>query len=210
MTSEKYILAMETGISGGSLAIFENETVLASWSGQNIVSRSEDVLENLSNLMNNNFMRPITFKGLIISKGPGSLTGLRIGRALALGFKTAYNCSLEATSLFKALSNQIEFSTQFEKLIVALKTNKNQITWQRFELREKGFERKFIETSDIKTCGSEDFFTNVQNRNCNIVTHFSSSVKEHDVDTDINFIEIKKDLAIILGLYSINNGQNKN
>jgi len=80
------ILAIETALAGGSLALYRDGDVYADVRG---VSRSEDVLPAINALLQKVELGIRDVKEIAVSLGPGSFTGIRIGIATALGLKAS-------------------------------------------------------------------------------------------------------------------------
>lgn len=90
MESKKDItLSIETAIGGGSLAFYKNETEIDSWAGTKAVSKAEDVLEQISELLKKNDIKNTDIQLIAVSDGPGSPTGTKIGLAIAKGLANA-------------------------------------------------------------------------------------------------------------------------
>ena len=128
-STERIILAIETGILGGSLALLKDGEAVGGWIGNQRVSRAEDILEEIGKLLDAGGVQKKSIGRITVSKGPGSFTGLRIGAALALGLKK----SLDTVVTFHAVLESMLFN-QNEKAaaICAVPFGKNQICWQHF------------------------------------------------------------------------------
>ncbi len=122
----KIILAIETGISGGSVSILKDSGQIGYWVGNNSVSKSEDVLSAIEQLFSEFNVRRQDVARIIISDKPGSFTGLRIGMATVLGLKEALNIGFSMVSILDALANlskrKLEFAT-------AVPTGRNNVSW---------------------------------------------------------------------------------
>jgi tRNA A37 threonylcarbamoyladenosine modification protein TsaB len=99
----KYILALETAIDGGSISILSDNNEIDFVKGNQNLSKSEDLLTLLDDLLSRNNILKSQIGLVTISIGAGSLTGLRIGKAIALGISNSLNISLLEISLFDAL-----------------------------------------------------------------------------------------------------------
>jgi tRNA threonylcarbamoyl adenosine modification protein YeaZ len=97
------ILAIESAISGGSIAILDDGSVIASFTGQTGVSRAEDLLPNLDALLRANNISKNDIDRVAISVGPGSFTGLRIGISTVLGLKASLGVECVGVELFSAI-----------------------------------------------------------------------------------------------------------
>ncbi|HQU92822.1 MAG TPA: tRNA (adenosine(37)-N6)-threonylcarbamoyltransferase complex dimerization subunit type 1 TsaB [Pyrinomonadaceae bacterium] len=79
------LLAIESAISGGSIALFRRNDYVNGSAGGRSVSRAEDLLPNIESLLNESEISRKDLGRIAISLGPGSYTGLRIGIATVMG-----------------------------------------------------------------------------------------------------------------------------
>lgn len=84
-----YILALETAIAGGSISLLHNGSVIASMTGNDSLSRAEELLPNITSIMDKTGIPLDKIERIAVSVGPGSYTGIRIGMASAMGLSTA-------------------------------------------------------------------------------------------------------------------------
>ncbi len=129
---KNYTLALETGIGGGSVALFRERELIDSIGGSGVISRSEDLLDDLALILKRkNISNTKKNLGrLVVSSGPGSHTGLRIGQATAFGLKHGLNLELNIISLFKAQYLVSEIAGEVLSLV---RINEQQIAWQIFK-----------------------------------------------------------------------------
>jgi tRNA threonylcarbamoyl adenosine modification protein YeaZ len=128
---KEYTLSIETGIAGGSIALFKDNTLIDSSVGQCEISRSEDVLEGISNILSENNVKKTQIKLIVFSRGPGSFTGIRIGVALARGLSKSFDCDYLGLSVLEAMSDKEQ---EDKKVIAAVNFGKNQVCWQIFRI----------------------------------------------------------------------------
>ena len=96
-------LCLETGIAGGSVALFNGEGLIASRTGEGSTSRSEDLLPAVEALLTETDATPADIVRIAVSLGPGSFTGLRIGIASALGLSRALGCDVVGVPLLPTM-----------------------------------------------------------------------------------------------------------
>lgn len=128
MIENMITLAIETAIRGGGLSLIIDEREIDFWNGNKDVSKAEDVLEQISNLLKRNKVKKIDL--IAVSKEPGSSTGIRIGLATALGLKRSFNCEIVSVSVFEALINH---RTLDGLTLLAIPVGSRQIAWQTFD-----------------------------------------------------------------------------
>ena len=106
-TMRKVIIGLETAINGGSLSLIENGREIDYFVGTEELSRSDSIMENLVDLLARNNIFRDDIKSICVSNGPGSLTGIRIGKALALGIGNALKKKVFELTIFEAMRKNI-------------------------------------------------------------------------------------------------------
>jgi tRNA threonylcarbamoyl adenosine modification protein YeaZ len=99
-----YLLAIESAIAGGSIALLDDSGVIAARCGHGSVSRAEDLLPNIVAMLDEAGVSKNELARVAVSLGPGSYTGLRIGISTAMGLKRGLNIEYVGVPLFEALS----------------------------------------------------------------------------------------------------------
>ena len=123
------ILAIESAIGGGSIAIVADGSRIDGVIGPSSVSRAEDLLSNIDRLLHENDIDKLDLTEIIVSAGPGSFTGIRIGIATALGLGDALRIPVRQISLLQALA---AFHTGTNEIAAALPVGRETICWQPF------------------------------------------------------------------------------
>ena len=98
------ILGIESAIGGGSLAIFENGKELASRTGESYLSRAEEILPNINGMLNAIERKQKDLTTVVVSTGPGSFTGIRVGIATALGLRDSLRVRCLGMTALEALA----------------------------------------------------------------------------------------------------------
>ncbi len=98
------ILAIDTSSPVGSIALLQNETVVAEERLDIRVTHAEKLLPGIAALMEKAGWNFSNLHGLALSIGPGSFTGLRIGLATMKGFAQARDLPLVGVSSLEALA----------------------------------------------------------------------------------------------------------
>ena len=122
-------LAIESAICGGSISLIKDNIEIAHWIGSSGVSKAEDLLANIDQILTENGIFRYDIGLIAVSAGPGSFTGIRIGIATALGLKAGLGVPMSSESALKAMIFDRHHS---EKLIAALPVGRNAVCLQTF------------------------------------------------------------------------------
>ncbi|HET6786137.1 MAG TPA: tRNA (adenosine(37)-N6)-threonylcarbamoyltransferase complex dimerization subunit type 1 TsaB [Erysipelotrichaceae bacterium] len=76
-------LAIDTSFHYLTLVIYKNEEIIASVQKEAFKQQSETILVEIQNLFNQAQLKPTDLKRIVLTDGPGSYTGLRIGMTVA-------------------------------------------------------------------------------------------------------------------------------
>ena len=99
------IIAIESAIDGGSLSLVDRDVEIASWIGDDAQRlRAGSLITNIENLLNSAGIEKASLRMIVVSAGPGSFTGIRIGLATALGLKTALGIPVHGVSALDAMA----------------------------------------------------------------------------------------------------------
>ena len=129
---EKLILALETAVGSGSLALLRGRTLVAVSTGSLLQpARAEDVLKAIRELLDGAGYTLKDLSLIAVSTGPGSYSGIRIGLATAIGLKNALGIECTGVSVLEAIANS---STASGKVVAAVPVGKNDVAWQTFEI----------------------------------------------------------------------------
>lgn len=129
---------IETSLKKGSLSIFKGEHEIASWGGNDLISRSEDLLPAIQALLRENDLTPGSIDLVGVSSGPGSFTGLRVGISVGRGLALGLNRKIVGVSILKALALGAGRKVSDDRTILSIvSAGRDQVYWQAF-----GFSRK--------------------------------------------------------------------
>lgn len=76
-------LGIDTSYKRLALVLIENNEIIADFDEECFKSQSENLFVELQNLFNKTKFSPLDIDGIIITKGPGSYTGIRLAMTLA-------------------------------------------------------------------------------------------------------------------------------
>lgn len=123
-------LAIESALGGGSLSIYQYQTEVAFMVNQSSRSKAEELLSDIEFLLSKNSLKKNEIGKVIISGGPGSRTGIRIGAATAKGLVSALVCDFTEVSLLNALAFAVN---KTGKIRTAVQISKETFSTQMFE-----------------------------------------------------------------------------
>jgi tRNA threonylcarbamoyladenosine biosynthesis protein TsaB len=98
------ILAVDTTATCASVAVCENDTILAMYTQKNGLTHSETLLPMVDAMLRNLKLTPDDVDMFAVSEGPGSFTGVRIGVAAIKGLAFGKNKICVGTSTLDALA----------------------------------------------------------------------------------------------------------
>ncbi|HMO80136.1 MAG TPA: tRNA (adenosine(37)-N6)-threonylcarbamoyltransferase complex dimerization subunit type 1 TsaB [Pyrinomonadaceae bacterium] len=130
-------LAIEPAVAGGSIGLYEYGSEVGSICGDESISRAEALLPNVQKLLAENSLGKSDIKQVVVSTGPGSFTGIRIGLATALGLKASLGVDTIGVSVLSAMSLLVSDANRW---ICAVPIGKADIGYQVFE-RPSGSDR---------------------------------------------------------------------
>lgn len=196
MTSET-ILAIESAISSGSVALIAGGRTVGSWSSAEKVSRSEELLPRIAEMLESTGTRRSDLARIAVSNGPGSYTGIRIGLSTAMGLAAALGIPCTGVSLLKSLAFT---SREHGERVIVVPIGRDGFCWQHFD------ENKEDAKGSLPISGKLD--------------ELKSSLREHPAAailaqtdafealveamsvTEARTLDLGRDLAISVGLYS--------
>ncbi len=102
-----YILHIESTSTVCSVAVSDNETLIAIKEINNGFSHAENLHVFIRDLLQQSHLNITQINAISVSSGPGSYTGLRIGFATAKGLSYALNIPLIKVDTLKSLSKSV-------------------------------------------------------------------------------------------------------
>lgn len=98
------VLAIDTATRIAGLALYSQDEVLAEETWHTRGNHTVELMPALTGMMTRQRIRPQDLGGLVVSNGPGSFTGLRIGMAIAKGLAMALNIPLVGVPTLDAVA----------------------------------------------------------------------------------------------------------
>lgn len=133
------LLAIETSVEGGSISLLANGQEVGGWQGIGSISKAADILVELSSLLKKNIVEKKQISQIVISRGPGSFTGTRIGLAMATGLKKSLDCDICGVSVLEAMAEQ----SGWQNDVIAAVSVGTKIGMQKFRIGQKRELNKF-------------------------------------------------------------------
>lgn len=127
--SKHLILAIETAVLGGSISLLRDGNQVDSIAGEKDVSRSEDILVNIRDLLERNGVGAQDVNLIAVSTGPGSYTGIRVGIATAIGLKNALQIDCVGVGVLGSMAMAADLSAD---VLCALPIGRDEVCWQSF------------------------------------------------------------------------------
>lgn len=179
--SPQIVLAIESAISGGSISLLCGGVEIASWIGTSNVSKAEELLVNIDELLTANKIELKELDLIAVSAGPGSFTGIRIGIATALGLKNGLNIPMSSESALKAMALAYKADA---RIIAAIPMGRNAICSQTFQKSESGI----TALDDPRTTPEDEFLASLlQERGSEFILHEILYSKIEPVSNSQNF-----------------------
>ncbi|HCY07119.1 MAG TPA: tRNA (adenosine(37)-N6)-threonylcarbamoyltransferase complex dimerization subunit type 1 TsaB [Erysipelotrichaceae bacterium] len=101
-------LCMDTSHKYLSICLIKNDEIIASYSEECFKKQSEMIFVILDKLCKENDINPLDIKKVVVSKGPGSYTGVRIAMSVAKVMATLNGVSLYTIDTLKLYSDNLE------------------------------------------------------------------------------------------------------
>jgi tRNA threonylcarbamoyladenosine biosynthesis protein TsaB len=104
------ILAIETSTRVGSVAIVEDESLIAEYTLNVVATHSERLLSAVDHILSDSRITIQEIEGFAVSLGPGSFTGLRIGLSTVKGLALATGKGVVGVPTLDVLAHNLAFT----------------------------------------------------------------------------------------------------
>jgi tRNA threonylcarbamoyladenosine biosynthesis protein TsaB len=125
------LLAVDSATSYQSVAILEGAKVLAQVNRDAEGSHAKFLAISIDEVLQAAGLRLKDLDGFAVSIGPGSFTGLRVGLATLLGFRTVLDKPLVAVPTLEAMAWNLRSIRG--QICPILKSRRNEVYWARYE-----------------------------------------------------------------------------
>lgn len=129
--SGQVTLAIESAISGGSLALARGGKIIAEWEGSEGDLRSEELLSRISEIMASAGVLIHDLAQIAVSNGPGSYTGIRVGIATAIGLAASRGISCRGMSVMSSIARK-PVDDRDRAVAVAVPVGRGNFCWRIF------------------------------------------------------------------------------
>lgn len=160
MNKQQIVLAIETATNCGSVSVLLNQTEIDFRVGESQISRSEDLIPLISDLLSKNKIDRREVGIICVALGPGSFTGLRVGISTAKGFSTGTGAISVGVPTLDALAASAEVGGKVRSLI---SYGRDKIYLQDFNLIElyKPLQISEIRSINVKNISNISFMEDI-------------------------------------------------
>jgi tRNA threonylcarbamoyladenosine biosynthesis protein TsaB len=131
------LLILETSGRAGQVALAQANTLVAVRHLDQARRHARDLTPTVADLLREQGWRPRDLEGVIVSRGPGSYTGLRVGIISAKTLAFATGCVLLGIDTFHAIA--LQAPAEVLRLAVLADAQQDKIYVQTFRRTENGF-----------------------------------------------------------------------
>jgi tRNA threonylcarbamoyladenosine biosynthesis protein TsaB len=125
------VLAVETATAWQSVALLDGERVLVRCDQDATGSHAKTLLPTIDRLFIETGLSPAKLDGFVVSIGPGSFTGLRVGLATVLGFRTITQLPLAVVPTLEGMAWNLRGSPT--PLCPVLNSRRGELYWAVFQ-----------------------------------------------------------------------------
>ena len=127
------VLAVETATTWQSVALLSGERVLARYDQDAAGSHAKLLLAAIDRVLTEAGLRPAQLDGLVVSIGPGSFTGLRVGLSTVLGMRTVTQLPLAVVPTLEGMAWNLRGAVM--PLCPVINSRRGEVYWAIFQWR---------------------------------------------------------------------------
>jgi tRNA threonylcarbamoyl adenosine modification protein YeaZ len=160
------ILAFDTSTEKFSISILKNNKIVLNLSKILNKTYSKFLIPLLKDSLEQSRLDIKKINSILISLGPGSFTGIRIGIAAAKGLGMTHKINISGYNNMDILVNSIDSGIKGKKVVAIIKSKKNNYYFQLFDSKKKPIKKisffslndlpKFFFKKNIVFCGNLD------------------------------------------------------
>ena len=184
------VLSLDTFSENLGIAIFLEDKLIYHLSIYKFKPFSEVLVKKLDDIFKELSLNKREIKKVVINKGPGSYTGLRVGISIAKTISYSLNIPIYAYTSLSALAYKYRFIN--DKLLIGINAGKGEVYTQQFNVSKKGI----TPITNIELL-KKDSFINLTEKFKTVIT------KGLDIQNSIKDLE---DLAVYGKEYALKNG----
>ena len=129
------VLAVETATAWQSVALLSGERVLACCEQEAAGSHARLLLPAIDHVFSTSGLIPSKLDGLVVSIGPGSFTGLRVGLSTVLGIRTVLQLPLVAVPTLEGMAWNLRGAAM--PVCPVINSRRGEVYWALFQWRGK-------------------------------------------------------------------------
>lgn len=129
------ILAVETATAWQSVALLNGERVIARHDQDAAGSHAKLLLPTIDRLFSQSGLLPAQLDGLVVSIGPGSFTGLRVGLSTVLGIRTITQLPLAVVPTLEGMAWNLRDASF--PICPVINSRRGEVYWALFHWRGK-------------------------------------------------------------------------
>jgi tRNA threonylcarbamoyladenosine biosynthesis protein TsaB len=129
------VLAVDTATAWQSVALLDGERVLARSDQDAAGSHARLLLPTIDRLFSDAGLTPAALDGLVVSIGPGSFTGLRVGLSTVLGIRTVTGVPLVVVPTLEGMAWNLRDTAA--PLCPVINSRRGELYWAVFQWQDK-------------------------------------------------------------------------
>ncbi|HKT33411.1 MAG TPA: tRNA (adenosine(37)-N6)-threonylcarbamoyltransferase complex dimerization subunit type 1 TsaB [Nitrospira sp.] len=129
------VLAVETATAWQSIALLDDERVLARCDQDAAGSHARLLLPAIDRVFSEAGLIPARLEGLVVSIGPGSFTGLRVGLSTVLGIRTVTQLPLVLVPTLEAMAWNLRHAAT--PLCPVINSRRGEVYWALYQWRDR-------------------------------------------------------------------------
>lgn len=199
MSRQHYELKIESGISGGAMALYNGAEIVDQWINDSPTSKSDFLLEAISLLLERNKINAGNIEKIVFAENTRSQTAYKIAVSTFKGISIVSGTEVISKNLFECISAYFAEEVQGEFLVIL------QSERERFEFAFFNKNRRMIDSASIKLDALPEMFeTSMQRGKFTLLssTKFEEDFFERYIrelkGKGIESIELGKNLSIYL------------